>query len=38
MEKCIENINAPLFKGINQKELKTMLGCLGYRLGSFTKG
>ena len=38
MEKCIENINSPLFKGINQKELKTMLGCLSYRLGSFTKG
>lgn len=38
MEKCFENLNSPLFKGISPEELKIMLGCLGYHLGSFKKG
>lgn len=38
MEKCLENINSPLFKDISPEERKTMLGCLGYYLRSFAKG
>ena len=34
----IECVNSPLFAGIKAEERKTMLGCIGYHIGTFQKG
>ena len=34
----IEKVNSPLFTGIRAEDLKTMLGCIGYHIGTFQKG
>ena len=31
-------LNSPLFDGISPAERKTMLGCIGYHIGTFSKG
>ena len=38
MHSIVERLNSPLFKGIDPDSLKTMLGCIGYRIGSYKKG
>lgn len=34
----LQEVNSPLFEGIRQEERETMLGCIGYHIGSFQKG
>ena len=34
----IEEVNSPLFAGIQAEERKAMLGCIGYHIGIFRKG
>ena len=31
-------VNSPLFDGVNPEDRKTMLGCIGYHIGTFKKG
>lgn len=31
-------VHSPLFDGISQEDRKTMLGCIGYHIGTFKKG
>lgn len=38
MENLIENLNTPLFTGISSGDLHTMLGCIGYHIGTYPKG
>ena len=34
----ISELGSPLFKGIREAELSTMLSCIGYHIGTFQKG
>ena len=38
MKDILLEINSPLFDGVNPEERKTMLGCIGYHIGTFKKG
>ena len=38
MNELILNINTPLFEGILPADRETMLGCIGYHIGSYEKG
>ena len=38
MMDLIERVNSPLFSGIKTEDLKAMLGCIGYHIGTFKKG
>ena len=38
MHDIINEINSPLFNGISQDDRATMLGCIGYHIGTFQKG
>ena len=38
MKDILEGIRSPLFEGISPQERGTMLGCIGYHIGSFKKG
>ena len=38
MHDIIKEINSPLFNGISPDERATMLGCIGYHIGTFKKG
>lgn len=34
----MEQVSSPLFAGIKPEDLKAMLGCIGYHIGTFQKG
>lgn len=38
MHSVISQLNSPLFQGIRQEDMKAMLGCIGYHVGTFKKG
>ena len=38
MSNILFEVNSPLFDGISLEERKTMLGCIGYHIGTFKKG
>ena len=38
MMDLMERINSPLFAGIKTEDRRTMLGCIGYHMGTFKKG
>ena len=38
MQSLIEEVNSPLFDGIQTKDMEAMLGCIGYHIGTFKKG
>ena len=38
MNDILQEVNSPLFRGIQPEELTAMLGCIGYHIGSFRKG
>lgn len=38
MNEILNGVNCPLFYGIKPEELKPMLGCIGYHIGTFHKG
>lgn len=38
MKDIINEVNSPLFDGINSEDRKAMLGCIGYHIGTFQKG
>ena len=38
MQNFMSEVKSPLFDGIDQADRKTMLGCIGYHVGSFSKG
>jgi len=38
MQTVINQVNSPLFKGIQPKDMEAMLGCIGYHIGTFRKG
>ena len=38
MKDILLEINSPLFDGVNPEDRKTMLGCIGYHIGTFKKG
>ena len=38
MKDILLEINSPLFDGVNSDDRKTMLGCIGYHIGTFKKG
>ena len=38
MEDILREVRSPLFSGIDPEDRKTMLGCIGYHIGSFRKG
>lgn len=38
MQSFIEEVNSPLFDGIQPKDMEAMLGCIGYYIGTFQKG
>lgn len=38
MNEILWEVNSPLFFGIKPEELKAMLGCIGYHIGTFKKG
>ena len=38
MKDILEGIRSPLFEGISPQERGTMLGCIGYHIGTFKKG
>jgi len=38
MLSLIEEVNSPLFEGIQPKDMEVMLGCIGYHIGTFRKG
>lgn len=38
MKDILLEINSPLFDGVNSDDRKTMLGCIGYHIGTFQKG
>ena len=38
MEDILREVHSPLFSGIDPEDRKTMLGCIGYHIGSFRKG
>ncbi len=38
MKDILCQVNSPLFYGLNPEEMKAMLGCIGYHIGTFRKG
>ena len=38
MRSIIDAVHSPLFEGIQPDDLNTMLGCIGYHIGTFRKG
>ena len=38
MRELMNEVKSPLFDGINPEDRKTMLGCIGYHIGTFKKG
>lgn len=38
MHDFMSKVNSPLFDGISLEDRKTMLGCIGYHIGTFKKG
>ena len=38
MDEILQEVRSPLFSGINPQELKAMLSCIGYHIGTFQKG
>ena len=38
MKDILYQINSPLFDGVDPQDRKTMLGCIGYHIGTFQKG
>jgi len=38
MKDILPEVNSPLFDGVNPGDRKTMLGCIGYHIGTFRKG
>lgn len=38
MRDLINEVNSPLFDGINPEDRKAVLGCIGYHIGTFRKG
>ena len=38
MKDILHGVNSPLFYGIKPEDLKPMLGCIGYHIGTFKKG
>ena len=38
MKDILPEIHSPLFEGVKPKDRKTMLGCIGYHIGTFKKG
>ena len=38
MNDMIHKVKSPLFDGISMEDRKTMLGCIGYHIGTFKKG
>ena len=38
MKDILLEVNSPLFDGVNSEDRKTMLGCIGYHIGTFKKG
>lgn len=38
MRNIVQEVNSPLFEGIQLDELKAMLGCIGYHVGAYKKG
>ena len=37
MKDILLQVNSPLFDGVNPEDRKTMLGCIGYHIGTFKK-
>ena len=37
MKDILLEVNSPLFDGVNPEDRKTMLGCIGYHIGTFNK-
>ena len=38
MEKLLKELNSPLFAHISKENLKAMLNCIGYHIGTYSKG
>lgn len=38
MNDILQEVNSPLFTGIDPEDRKAMLGCIGYHIGTFRKG
>ena len=38
MHDFMNEVKSPLFDGIGPEDRKTMLGCIGYHIGTFRKG
>lgn len=38
MQKWIQEVNSPLFEGIQPQDRESVLGCIGYHIGIFRKG
>lgn len=38
MKEILSKVNSPLFDGVSPEDRKTMLGCIGYHIGTFRKG
>ena len=38
MKNILQEVDSPLFQGIRPEELDTMLGCIGYHIGTFPRG
>ena len=38
MKDILPEVNSPLFAGVDPEDRKTMLGCIGYHIGTFKKG
>lgn len=38
MKDILQEVNSPLFRGIQPQERKAMLGCIGYHIAAFRKG
>ena len=38
MKDILHSVNSPLFYGIKPEDLKPMLSCIGYHIGTFKKG
>ena len=38
MSDILQEVNSPLFDGITQEERRDMLSCIGYHIGTFSKG
>ena len=38
MVDILQEVDSPLFHGINPEDRRTMLGCIGYHVGTFRRG